>query len=296
MICQMLSRTVDIDGPVHYHDFGGSGPPLVCVHGLGGAAINWMAVGHELARHYRVLAPDLRGFGETPLGRGASTMESNQRLLDRFIREVAGSAAVLVGNSMGGLLSTLQAARHPETVTAAVLADPALPWLLRRRLDVPIWTFFGAILVPGLAEWQLRRRRQRLGPDRIAAQTLAICTVDPLRVPADAREAHLELARRRAERPDGERALAQAARSLLRMLARPRSFASVYQSIRAPVMIVHGERDRLVPVQSSLAIGQRYGWAVEVIPDVGHIPMLEVPERFVGLTLGWLDSSLSAAV
>src|SRR5947209_6423913 len=178
----MLSRTVDIDGPVHYHDFGGSGPPLVCVHGLGGAAINWMAVGHELARHYRVLAPDLRGFGETPLGRGASTIDSNQRLLDRFIREVAGSAAVLVGNSMGGLLSTLQAARRPETVSAAALADPALPWRTSRRLDLLVWAFLVALLVPGLAESRLRRRRQRLGPDRIAYQVLAFCTVDPLRV------------------------------------------------------------------------------------------------------------------
>ena|ERR1700736_3469052 len=292
----MRSRTVDIDGLVHYHDFGGSGPPLVCVHGLGGAAINWMAVGDQLARHYRVLAPDLRGFGETPLGGGAATIDGNQRLLDRFIREVAGSAAVLVGNSMGGLLSTLQAARHPETVSAAVLADPALPWRTGRRFDVPIWAFFGAMLVPGLAEWQLRRRQQRLGPDRIAAQTLAVCTVDPLRVPAPVREAHLELARRRADRGDGERALAQAARSLLGMLARPGRFSTTYRSVRAPVMIVHGERDRLVPVQSSLAIGRRYGWAVEVIPDVGHIPMLEVPERFAGLTLGWLGTSMRAAV
>jgi pimeloyl-ACP methyl ester carboxylesterase len=296
MLSLMRSRTVDIDGPVHYYDFGGGGPPLVCVHGLGGAAINWMAVGDDLARDYRVLAPDLRGFGETPLGDGVASIGANQRLVDRFIRKIAGSPAVLVGNSMGGLLTTLQAARHPETVSAAVLADPALPWLTRRRFDVPIWAFFGAMLVPGLAEWQLRRRQQRLGPDRIAAQTLAVCTVDPFRVPAPVREAHLELARRRADRTDGERALAQAARSLLGMLARPRSFSAIYSSVRAPMMIVHGERDRLVPVQSSLAIGRRYGWTVEVIPDVGHIPMLEVPERFSGLTLGWLGSSLSAAV
>jgi pimeloyl-ACP methyl ester carboxylesterase len=49
-------------------------------------------------------------------------------------------------------------------------------------------------------------------------------------------------------------------------------------------------------VQSSLAIGHRYGWAVEVLPDVGHIPMLEVPGPFVQVTLSWLDSLLRAAV
>src|ERR687885_228751 len=98
----MVSRTVDIDGPVHYYDFGGSGPPLVCVHGLGGAALNWMAVGHGLAHGYRVLAPDLRGFGETPLGDRSATVDANQGLLDRFIRTVAGAPAVPPGGSAGG--------------------------------------------------------------------------------------------------------------------------------------------------------------------------------------------------
>lgn len=284
----MVSRTVDLGGPVHYFDFGGTGPPLVCVHGLGGAALNWMAVGAGLARGYRVLAPDLRGFGKTPLGSHSAAIDANQMLLNRFIREVAGSPSVVVGHSMGGLLATLQAARHPETVSATALADPALPWRGRRRFDASIWAFFSLMMVPGLAEWQLRRRLLRLGPDRISAQTLTICTVDPYRVPAEARQAHLELARERAGLPDGERALAQAARSLLRMLTR-RNFAQLYQRVRGPVLIVHGERDRLVPVEFSLAIGRRYDWSVEVLPDVGHIPMLEVPDRFVEVSLAWLD-------
>lgn len=290
----MVSKTVDIDGPVHYYDFGGSGPPLVCVHGLGGAALNWMSVGHGLAQGHRVLVPDLRGFGRTPLGQQSASVDANQRLLDRFIREVAGSPSVLAGNSMGGLLAILQAARQPETVSAAVLADPALPWRARRRFDSTIWGLFGLLLIPGLAEWQLRRRLLRLGPDRIAAQTLALCTVDPNRVSPEARLAHLELARARAGLPAAERALAQAARSLLRVLAR-RNFSEVYEAVRAPVLIVQGERDRLVPLEFSLAIGGRYGWPVQVLPDVGHIPMLEVPDRFIDITLDWLDRLPQAA-
>src|SRR5215467_15498409 len=67
------SRCTDIGGPVHYLDFGGpaDGPVIVCVHGLGGAAVNWMAVAPLLTGSCRLLAPDLAGHGLTrPSGRG----------------------------------------------------------------------------------------------------------------------------------------------------------------------------------------------------------------------------------
>src|SRR5215472_1377088 len=125
-MCNVASRHADLDGPVHYLDLGGDGPPLVGVHGLGGSALNWIAVGEGLAAHHRVLALDLRGFGETPLGAG-TRLRDNVRLLDLFLREVVGRPATLVGNSMGGLLSVRQAAEHPDTVCNLVLVDPALP-------------------------------------------------------------------------------------------------------------------------------------------------------------------------
>ena len=70
----MRHRTVDLDGPVHYIDFGGEGKPLLMVHGLGGSALNWMAVGPELAKHNHVLAIDLAGFGQTPLFRRSAAL------------------------------------------------------------------------------------------------------------------------------------------------------------------------------------------------------------------------------
>ena len=54
-------------------------------------------------------------------------MHANQQLLHRFLTEVTGVPVVLVGNSMGGLITVLQAAEHPEKVAGAALVDPALP-------------------------------------------------------------------------------------------------------------------------------------------------------------------------
>jgi pimeloyl-ACP methyl ester carboxylesterase len=63
----MISRTLALPGQtLHYADFGGQGPTIVLVHGLGGAHTNWLAVGAELAERGHVVALDLPGFGRSP--------------------------------------------------------------------------------------------------------------------------------------------------------------------------------------------------------------------------------------
>jgi len=63
----MIPKTIDLAGEtLHYADFGGEGPTLVLVHGLGGSYSTWLAVGTSLARRGRVVAPDLPGFGRSP--------------------------------------------------------------------------------------------------------------------------------------------------------------------------------------------------------------------------------------
>lgn len=289
-MCNVVSRHVDLEGPVHYLDFGGHGPPLVCVHGLGGSALNWIAVGTELAAHHRVLALDLRGFGRTPLGAG-TRLRDNERLLDLFLREVAGRPATLVGNSMGGLLSVRHAAKHPDTVRNLVLVDPALPWRRQRALNAPMYAFFIALLTPGLGDRAVYTRMRRLGPERVVTTALRIVCADPQRIPDDVMRAHVELERHRLGSPSSRRAFAQASRSLLWALARGAD-SRIYGQVRAPVLVLHGDSDRLVPAGNSQQIGRRFGWRVEVLPRVGHVPMLEAPDDFVRVVLSWLGTQL----
>src|ERR1700693_5284058 len=131
----MRHRTVDLDGPVHYLDFGGEGNPLVMVHGLGGSAVKWMAVGPELAERHHAVAVDLAGFGQTPLFHRSAALGANAGLVHTFIEHVIGEPVVLMGNSMGGHISILEAADHPRWVTALVLVDPAIPGVHVRRPD-----------------------------------------------------------------------------------------------------------------------------------------------------------------
>jgi pimeloyl-ACP methyl ester carboxylesterase len=292
----MESKTIDVDGlGVHYLDFGGSGEPMVLVHGLGGSAINWLAVGDRLAQTgHRVLALDLAGFGRTPVAGRKSSVKNNVALLDSFLEKVAGGPAVLVGNSMGGLISVVETADHPQRVSRLVLVDPALPGSRRRRFDLTVWMFFAFLLTPLGTEAYLRRRGRRLGAEGVVARTLKVCCTNPAAVPAEIVRAHVELVRERESMPGSERALIQAARSLLALLARGR-FDSQLDRVRCPVLLIQGRDDRLVPVEASLAVAQgRASWRVEVLDGVGHVPMLEAPDRFLKLVYGFLSPAEAA--
>src|ERR1700736_968246 len=106
----MRHKTVDLDGPVHYLDYGGEGTPLLMVHGLGGNALNWMAVGPQMANDYHAIAIDLAGFGRTPLFHRSASVGANANLVHSFIEQVIGEPVLLMGNSMGGHISILEAA------------------------------------------------------------------------------------------------------------------------------------------------------------------------------------------
>lgn len=283
---------MDLDGPVHYADFGGSGRPIVLVHGLGGSHLNWLSVAPRLAARGRVLAVDLVGHGRTQsLGRSAS-VDANRRLLGRFIGAVAREPALLVGNSMGGYLSLAEAAAEPSMVASLVLVAPAVPTALATLLDWQVVALFAGSALPLVGATLARRRRDR-GPERLVHDMLALCCVDAKRIASEVVDAHVELARERATYgPAVVGDFLDAQRSLMAKLVRRRQFRTMVTSIRVPTLIVQGERDRLVRLQAARALAAlRPDWRLEVLDDIGHVPQLESPERFLALVEPWVAGS-----
>lgn len=292
------SRWVDLGGPVHYADYGGptEGPLLVCVHGLGGSLVNWAAVAPALARTCRVLAIDLAGFGRTRTHGRSSSVSANQQLLNRFLGQVCDRPAVLVGNSMGGLVSVLQADAHPETAAGLVLVDPALPVGLAAPPDPLVAMMFGLYAVPAVGRTVLARARSAASAEDQAMAVLRLCCADSSRVPDDVVEQHLELARERRDLPDVDAELVVAARSLMWVLARRRAHAEMLRRIHVPVLLLHGDRDRLVPVAAARATAAANpAWRFEVARGVGHVPQLEAPGWTVDQILDWLATDGVAA-
>jgi pimeloyl-ACP methyl ester carboxylesterase len=290
-----ISRWVDLGLPVHYVDHGGpaDGPLLVMVHGLGGSAVNWAAIAPLLTQTCRVLALDLVGFGHTKAGTHSTSITANQGMLARFLREVAGGPAILVGNSMGGTIAILQAARHPETTAALVLIDPALPAKAGSPPHLLVAASFGMYAVPPLGRAMLKARRRVRSPEQLAMDVLRLCCVDPARVPAEVIAQHLEVARARREYPDIDEHFLGAARSLMGMLARRSSFLATMKAIQAPVLLLHGEKDRLVTIGAARAVAAANpSWRFEVAPDAGHVLQLEVPEWTAGHIHSWLATDV----
>lgn len=279
------SKTVDLDGPLHYLDFGGAGPapPLVLVHGLGGSAVNWLALGPLLAQHGRVLALDLPGFGRTPpAGRGMS-VEVSAALLLRFLSRVVGGPARLGGNSMGGLISILAAAEEPAAVDRLVLVNPALPRPPETPVDRQVAAVFITYMVPGAGETLLRLRRWTQSPEEAMDRLLRLCGTSAAALSPDVRRAHEALARARRSMAWADGALLEAARSVLRAAGLGRLQRAIL-AVRAPTLLVHGDQDRLVPVQAARAVAaQRPDWTYRELTGIGHVPQLEIPDRLAGM-------------
>lgn len=124
------SEFIEVAGQrLHHFELKGSGkgPPLLLVHGLGGAAGGFSRCLFPLARRFsRVLAVDLPGHGFSPeYSLGPTTVRGMYDMLVAYHRQVVGGPAFVVGNSLGGGLAVKLAAEHPELVRALGLISPA---------------------------------------------------------------------------------------------------------------------------------------------------------------------------
>jgi pimeloyl-ACP methyl ester carboxylesterase len=297
----------DLDGPVHWIEFEGSGEPapgagpaatpIVFVHGLGGSHLNWCLIGPQLAAGRRAVALDLHGFGLTPGTRASSRVQRNTKLLDQFVRQVVGAPVILAGNSMGGLISVLETSAAPEMVRGLVLVDPALP-LPPRLPDRQVGNQFLLYALPGAGELYLRSVLSRRSPQVAVQQVVELCFADPSLADPAMLTASIALAAERQVHPAGAGAEAflAASRSLMRMVGQRRRYWEMMASVRVPVLLIGGDADRLVPVASMRrAAARNPRWETVILPGVGHTPQLEVPDKVIGTMRDWLGRHFAPA-
>ena len=278
-----VSATTDLDGPVRHLDLGGpAGAPVVlCVHGLGGSALNWGLLAPFLSGSHRVLAVDLFGHGGSgvPTGSRPDAVTADRRLLDRFVREVVREPVVLLGHSMGGVLAVLQAAAAPETIRRLVLLSPPVPGTAG-RLDLAIAAKLAFLRLPGVAG-AVARQLAALPPEQVVDRQLRQATPHLHRIPADGIAAAVAQTRERATRTDAAADQAEQWAALLgtmALLARPRAWRRTLAGVTVPTLWLHGADDPLAQVDRARALAAtRPDWTFEARSGVGHLPALEDP-------------------
>jgi pimeloyl-ACP methyl ester carboxylesterase len=254
----------------------GQGPDLVLLHGLGASSFSWRHNRTELARHFRVITPDLPGHGRSP-----APPEEDYHL-DALVRSVLDfldwqglDTVALGGNSLGGGLSLVLARERPARVSALVLLAPAaaltrVPYAFL-PLRLPLLGYaVAALLGPWFLPWFMRLvycRPERLIPEAVPGYA------PPYR--------------------DFRRRLAL--RQICRHLEiRPLTeIAALLRAVTQPTTLIWGEQDRILPPAQGRWMAEHLSRAeFHLLPQVGHAPQEEAPGPVNKIIIDFLGRSL----
>jgi pimeloyl-ACP methyl ester carboxylesterase len=266
-------RWVEVDGtPANLIEIG-SGPPLLFVHGLAGCWQNWLENIPRFAATHRVIAVDLPGFGASPMAPERISIPGYARFLDTLCEALALDAAAVVGNSMGGYVAAELAISSPQRVERLMLVSAAGITAEHLHRD---GVMAGARVVAAVTTRAVSRHERlarRPGLRRIAL-SFPVHHPDRLSAPL----AH-ELMR-----GSGTPGFLPAMEAIMEHRISER-----LPQIDCPTLVMWGEQDRVIPVRDAERFGALIPDArVVILPDTGHVAMLERPERFNALLEGFL--------
>lgn len=242
----------------------GSGPPVVLVHGFSSSMYTWSEVLPLLARQHDVVAVDLPGFGGSDIPRRFDE-QATAELLSRVMDGLGVPRASLAGNSLGGALCAVTAARHPERVDRLVLLDSA--GYNMAPADRPPMLRAIAVLPGGLLDLWPQRPMMRLGLRQVFYD-------DSLVTEEKVEEYLAPMAR------PGARA---AARSLLEA-GEAFGLPGVLRQVRAPTLVIWGAEDAWIPVRDADRFVRDIPGARKVILErCGHVSQEERPAEVARL-------------
>jgi pimeloyl-ACP methyl ester carboxylesterase len=133
-----------------------------------------------------------------------------------------------------------------------------------------------------------------MDPERSVRLGLWMIAADARSIPEEVVQLHVDLYRDRRLDPDAVEAFLEATRSLLRLGKRPSVARRALDGVRCPVLLLHGRRDRFVPVAFAEAeLARHPEWRGRFFPDLGHAPQMEAPGRWLAEVADWFAEKLA---
>jgi len=255
------------DGDLHVVEDGRPGAPaLLLIHGSVGSAAWWDPVIPELAAAYRVIRVDLLGHGRSSSPAGGYDIPAHARRVGAALDRLGVGQVTAIGHSMGCMVVTALAEQRPGKAAALALIDmgPSLDAASPEGLLVRLLL----ARVPGRLLWRLRT-------EATIRKALGSAFARPVDIPGAIIGAALGMT---------HRALAGTARGAVDYI-RQRSLPDRLAALGLPVLVIFGAEDARYPSSSAAAYRAVPGARVELLPGVGHTPMLEDPQTTSTLLL-----------
>ncbi len=264
-------RRINVGGlTTRYFTAGNDGLPLVLLHGDGESALDWSWVLPELAATHRVYAPDFPGTGDSAKPKREYSPEFLAQFVGDFLNALEIERAVLVGNSLGGLVALRLALSRFKQVVALALVDSS-------GLGQSVSPLLSHLTVPWYGEVAIAWAKTPLGAKQRAWSRAALLFAHPSKVP----EAWVEEQERMALLPGFLEASLSSLRAQLDIFGQRQVLLDSLRQLQMPTLVVWGTDDLVLPKdQAQAAVSRLQQGHLALIPDCGHIPQVERPELF----------------
>ncbi|MET0839363.1 MAG: alpha/beta fold hydrolase [Marmoricola sp.] len=264
----------------------GQGPALLLLHGLGCTHTTWLPVIQDLAKHYTVIAPDLLGHGESAKPRADYSVGGYANGMRDLLTMLNIDKVTVVGHSFGGGVAMQFAYQFPERTERMILVAPGglgpevSPFI--RAVTLPgFHQLMGALTLPGVrhaGKAGLRAlSRSKLTATRDLAEVAEI--YDSFKDP------HSRAAIRHVVR-----AVVDMKGQIVTMVDR------AYLTQAMPMLVVWGSEDVVIPAKHAENVARiAPGAVVEVLPNSGHFPHKDHPDRFVRIVQSFVAATQPAS-